>query len=74
MDPGNLRPSAELAYGSGIGALSMFLHNVDVVSEVTRYATMLGAVFGAVVGAHAVYRMIYPKKRMNRRAEDHDEE
>jgi uncharacterized membrane protein YuzA (DUF378 family) len=74
MDPGNLRPEAELAYGSGIGFASMFLHNVDVVGEVTRYATMLGAIFGAVVGAHAVYRLIYPKKRRNRRAEDRDEE
>jgi hypothetical protein len=72
MDPGNLTPEAELAYGSGIGGLSMFLHSVDVVDLVTRCATMLGAVFGAIVGAHAVYRMIYPKKRKNRRATDRD--
>jgi hypothetical protein len=72
MDPGNLTPEAELAYGSCIGSLSIFLHTIDVVDLVTRCATMLGAVFGAIVGAHAVYRMIYPKRRKNRRAMDHD--
>jgi len=72
MDPGNLTPEAELAYGSSIGTLSIFLHTIDVVDLVTRCATMLGAVFGAIVGAHAVYRMIYPKRRKNRRATDRD--
>lgn len=74
MSPHDLSPKTELGYGAGISGLAVLLHSIDVVDVVTRYATMLGAVLGAIVGIHAVYRIWHPKPRYGRRKSDNDDD
>ncbi len=66
MTPSHWNPKAEAAYGAGLSVALSWLHSVDVIDLVTRYATMLGAVFGVVIGAHGIYRIIFPRPRTKR--------
>lgn len=70
MSPHDLSPKTELGYGASISGIAVLLHSIDVIDIVTRYATMIGAVLGAVVGVHAVYRIFWPKPRYGRRKSD----
>ena len=68
MNPSDLPAKTELAYGGGIAGLSLFMHWLN--EYVTPAATAIGAVAGAIVGIHAVYRLCRPRRRQDRRATD----
>lgn len=75
MNPTDLQPKTELAYGTGITVVSLVLNWVsanwlDAINITTVVATCVGALCGAIVGIHAVYRINRPKKRLDRRAAD----
>ena len=68
MNPSDLPAKTELAYGGTITGLSLAMHWLN--DYVTPIATAVGAVAGAIVGLHAVYRLCRPKRRTDRRASD----
>lgn len=68
MNPTDLSAKAELAYGGGITGIALVMHWLN--DYVTPAATAIGAIAGAIVGIHAVYRLFRPKKRRDRRATD----
>lgn len=77
MNPSDLQPKTELAYGTGITGVSLVInwiaiHWLDAISIATTLGTCIGALCGAVVGLHAVYRLMKPKPRKNRRVTDRE--
>lgn len=70
MSPRDLSANMELAYGGGISGFAVAMHYLN--DYVTPIATALGAVAGAAVGLHAVYRLVRPKNKrwQDRRGKD----
>lgn len=61
MNPRDLSAGSELAYGSSISGVALLIHYLN--DYVTPVATALGALAGAIVGGHAVYRLLRPKNK-----------
>jgi outer membrane lipoprotein SlyB len=61
MNPRDLSANMELAYGGGITGTAVLMNYLN--DYVTPIATAVGAVAGAIVGVHALYRMVRPKNK-----------
>jgi hypothetical protein len=61
MSPQDLTPKGEMAYGSGITAVSLFFHYMN--DYFTPIMTAIGATTGAVVGIHACWRLLKHLRR-----------
>jgi outer membrane lipoprotein SlyB len=61
MSPRDFSAPVELAYGGGISGFAVAMHYLN--DYVTPIATAVGAVAGAAVGLHALYRMVRPKNK-----------
>jgi hypothetical protein len=61
VNPPDLQPRGELAYGSCITAVSLFFHYMN--DYFTPVMTAIGATTGAVVGIHACWRLLKHVRR-----------
>jgi hypothetical protein len=61
MNPHDLSARVELAYGGGISSFAIATHYLN--DYITPWATGIGAIAGAIVGLHALYRLIRPKNK-----------